>query len=266
MNDRIKKLSSWSMPIVIIAGILYLTISLINGKEIFTTSFINSGEMHFKQTKHYIASIFTDFYVFIMKSTIQENKTSSLETAVSTSTPTSTSQESRTSENRTLSPGTAVSTSTPISTSTLTSTSPLFTGKNQIKIYPSGGSVSSANFPDLSLQIIDTGILNGDVFTHATSIQSGQKAAVVFDVRNIGGSVSPEWNFSAEMPILNANFISETQSALAPGEGIRFTIAFNDLKNNATNTISFVVDPGKIVSNDPDRKNNTASTTLFRNY
>ncbi len=256
------------MPIVVIAGILYLTISLINGKEILTasfinntTSFINSGETQFKQTKNFLASIFTGFRVFITNSTIQKNETSSSAITTPTSTTTST-QTSTIQKNETSSSAITIPTPAPASTS------PIFTGKNQTKIYPSGGFIppTPASPPDLSLQIVDTGILNGDVFTYATSVQLGQKAAVVFDVRNIGGNVSPEWNFSAEIPTLSPNFISETQSALAPGEGIRFTIGFNDIKGSGTNTVSFVVDSSKIVSNDPNRTNNTASTTLFRNY
>ena len=269
MNDRIKKLSSWGMPIVIISGILYLTVSFINGDEIKMGS-----------PKSFLGSISTSVSLFFEKngSAAPRSQTtkeivpadSYVFTPTSTSpTPTSTSPTSTSQNNKISSSIIPAPTSTPQKNKTST----IFTGNVQKKTYPAGeltsspgGLASSTNFSDLSINIVDTGILNNDIFVHATSVQPGQKAAVVFDVKNIGGKASSEWIFSAQIPTPSANFTSETQAGLAPEEGIRFTMAFSNLLSSGTNNVSFTVDPSVRISSDPDRKNNAASTTLFRNY
>ena len=258
MNNRIKKLSSWSMPIAVISAVLYLTVSFINGDRIGSPQ---TYARQLKPVKPFLASLSNSISasVILLWEKIN-NATSPSQTGEGTApadsadsyvfTPTSTSQTNETFSPVTPAPNSYVS--APTSTNGGSST---------------GGFASSARFPDLAVQIVDTGILSGnDVFTHATSTQAGQRAAVVFDVKNIGGSVSPEWNFRAAIPTPDSNYTSLTQSALAPGEGIRFTMAFSNLGSNGTNTVSFVVDPNTKVTDDPDRNNNTTSTTLFRNY
>lgn len=243
------------MPIAVISAVLYLTVLFINGDR------IGSPQTYAKQlgpVKPFLASISSSISASVILLWEKINSATSPsqtggETAPADSyvfTPTSTSRTNEISSPVAPAPNSYVY----APTSTNSGASP-------------GGFASSARFPDLTVQIIDTGILSGsDIFTRATSTHAGQRAAVVFDVKNIGGKVSPEWNFRAAIPTPDSNYTSLTQSPLAPGEGIRFTMAFSNLGSNGTNTVSFVVDPNTKIPDDPDRNNNTASATLFRNY
>lgn len=270
MNDRIKKLYSWSFPIVVIAGVLYLTVSSINGDGVGNPQ---KYAAQLQPIKPFFASISSSISASV--SLLWEkinNATSPTQTAPEStsnnsniSIPTSTSQKNVSSSSGTSPVNSHVFIPPPVSQKGASSS--LVTGNASSKTYSGNGFTPSTHFPDLAIQIVDTGILSGnDIFTHATSVEPGQRGAVVFDVKNIGGSVSPEWNFSAKIPTPSADFTSETQFALAPGEGIRFTMAFSNLQSNGTNTVSFAVDPNTKIPNDPDRKNNTASATLFRDY
>lgn len=258
MEDRIKKLYSWSIPIVIIAAIVYLSISFMNGDGIGDPK---KYAVRFESLKFFFASVFVSLEkmstptspINIVPETDSQVFTSTL--ASSPTPPKNTSP----SENK--------SASSPVSPSS----PPVYgTGNNGgmfTEIPVSSSTPPSSGPPDLSVQIIDTGILSIDnIFSHATSVELGQKGAVVFEVKNIGGNVSPEWIFTAKIPIPDHDYTSLTQSTLAPGETIRFTMGFSNLEHTATNTVSFSVDPNIRVSNDPDRNNNNASTTLFRHY
>src|SRR3989344_2264362 len=241
MNDRIKKLSSWSMPIVIIAGLLYLSVSFINGDEI-----------KFGPVKPFLASISNSVSLFFEKiGGVAPNSQTAEETTPTDSnisTPTSTVQNNETSSSlEILAESSYALTPAQAPPTQKNGTSTVFTGNIERKTYSAGestttsrGIVSSGDFPDLSIQIVDMGILNSeDVFAHATSVQQGQKGAVVFDVKNIGGKASSEWIFSGQIPTPIGNFTSEEQIGLAPEEGIRFTMGFSNLINSGVNNVSF---------------------------
>ena len=257
MEDRLKKLYSWSVPIAVIMGILYLSISFMNGDGIGNPQ---KYAAQFKSLRPFFASI----------SPSLENIGASVSPARTVLETSSTNAHVFTSTST--HPDVSTPKSSPVSPPVSQPPSVSGTGINgsnssRTSSSPSGVASPPAGPPDLAVQIVDTGILSIDnIFTHATSVEPGKRGAVVFDVKNIGGSFSPQWIFSAKIPIPDSDYTSVTQSALAPGESIRFTMAFSNLNQNATNTVSFTVDPNIQVSNDPDRKNNNASTTLFRNY
>lgn len=257
MENRIKKLSSWAVPIIVIAGVLYLTVASIGGEienpQKYAAAQVSSLKPHFASISAAWGKILT---ILSPAQTVPEPPPESSEppadSSALVSTPSFQEQESASSspERKTAPPS-----------------PPAKTGAKKPPVFlNSRASSADTNVPDLAIEVIDTGILNGEVFTHATSVELGQRAAVVFDVKNIGKRISPEWNFSARIPTPAAEFTSETQSPLGPGDGIRFTMAFSNLERNGTNTISFTVDPNTKVLNDQSRSNNAASAMLYRNY
>ncbi|MBI2096980.1 MAG: hypothetical protein HYT40_02385 [Candidatus Sungbacteria bacterium] len=120
---------------------------------------------------------------------------------------------------------------------------------------------------DLTIQIVDVGIINEatGIFTHATSVNPNQRAGIVFDVTNIGGVPSQQWKFQAALPAAGGNFTSDTQDSIAAGARIRYTIGFRDLNHRGENTAVITIDPHQQIS-DVNRANNTASTTIVRDY
>lgn len=144
-------------------------------------------------------------------------------------------------------------------------------GEKKTTVYPiQGGSGSRAfdpnGYPDLAIEIIDIGILVGDTFIKSSSVGQGQRAAVMFSVKNLGTNITPDWKFKANLPTRNGEFTSETQTPLYPGDRIEFTIGFDNPANAGSNTVHLVVDPEGRIFKDPNRVNNYASAVIQRNY
>lgn len=144
-------------------------------------------------------------------------------------------------------------------------------GEKKTTVYPIQGSGGSRAFdpngyPDLAIEILDTGILLGDTFVKSSSVGQGQRAAVIFSVKNIGTNITPDWKFKANLPTANGEFTSETQTPIYPGDRIEFTIGFDNPNNQGANTVNLVVDPEGRIFKDPNRVNNYASVTIQRNY
>lgn len=133
--------------------------------------------------------------------------------------------------------------------------------------------------PDLMVRITDTGIIdrNTSRFTKTSYINSSDKVAVKFEVRNIGDNVSGIWNFTATLPSLSTpNYQSPNQISLKPGDRIEFTLSFDNpsiVYNNQYNTYAYYnynlpnslftvnVDPLNQV-NESVESNNTDSVTV----
>lgn len=143
-------------------------------------------------------------------------------------------------------------------------------GERKTTVYPiPGGGTRTFNpggFPDLAIEIIDTGILVGDTFIKSSTVGQGQRAAVMFSVKNIGTNITPDWKFKANLPTANGEFTSETQTPLYPGDRIEFTIGFDNPNNQGSNTVNLVVDPEGRIFKDPNRVNNYASVVINRAY
>ncbi|GEM_PF-3145946 len=147
---------------------------------------------------------------------------------------------------------------------------PLTPGEQKTTTYPVvvSGTVSLPNgIPDLSITIIDTGIINAaGNFIRATSTNSGEQTGVVFEVSNLGTAASGPWRFTAHLPTLAGDFTSELQDSLNPGEKIRYTIGFQLLRNQGQNSVSIDVDPTRQITQEVNRNNNTVATIVIRNY
>lgn len=130
-----------------------------------------------------------------------------------------------------------------------------------------GPTILPGGVPDLAVQIIESGIITeAGIFQSATSTGRGEQTGVVFEVKNMGTAVAGPWRFSAELPTTPGNFTSEIQEPLTPEEKIRYTIGFRLLRNEGPNFVRIIVDPSGTVIGDRERGNNSAATTVIRNY
>lgn len=131
--------------------------------------------------------------------------------------------------------------------------------------------INPSGVPDLRVEIMATGILattstSSAIFIPKTSAGEGERAAIVFDVKNGGDNVSGEWRFRAQLPVTNGDFLSDIQPSLAPGNGVRFTIGFESLNNSGANTAIITVDPESKIARDQNRTNNSANVVITRGY
>ena len=144
----------------------------------------------------------------------------------------------------------------------------LTAGKEKISARLVDGIVPSVGgAANLAIQIADVGIINETtgVFTHATSVSANQRAGIVFDIMNIGGVPSSQWRFRAALPAAGGDYLSDAQDPIAAGTKVRYTIGFKDLTKTGENAAAITIDPSQQIS-DADRANNTATTTIVRNY
>jgi len=250
MQTRIKKLSSWAVPVIAIGVVAIASVFLIGGQRM-SFGALNPGNYSFSFNLNALKPFFAS-----VSDSVQHFGSS-------VGSPQSPSQTS----NDTV-PSSDSGSNTPLGIDgQTTATAPLPSGNSPAANNNGNNAGTPATPPDLSIQIIDTGIIdNNNAFTHAVKVEAGQRGAVIFEVKNIGGSASGQWMFKGIIPISDSNYTSPMQESLARGEAIRFTMAFSNLKQQGNNTASFVVDPDNQVSADPNRTNNTVSAVLVRNY
>lgn len=257
MISRIKKLYTSIIPIAVIATILYFLVPFINN-----TNGLPKYSMPSELLRSALASV-SIFFNSFHRSAPPKTTVVATTTPITANTSTAANIPIVATTSNIL-PKTNVSTNIlqPIFDLPETITPPPFSNSSKI-----GATPATVGKPDLEIKILDVGILDSSsTFAHADSVKSGQKGAIVFDIKNIGTRVSSEWTFAAKIPSLDSDFKPESQSPLAPGEYTHFIMGFDNLANNATNTISIIADPDFKVSDDPNRKNNIASTTIFRDY
>lgn len=170
--------------------------------------------------------------------------------------------------NHTQGSGTTTSPSPTSSSSNEGGSGTLTPGPKTEKIFPTGSRIDPNGVPDLAIEIVDSGILlnagsSTETFVPKGVLSANDRAAVVFDVKNIGTNVSGAWHFTASLPIAGGDFTSDTEAPLAPGDKIRFTIGFDNIPIGSS-VAKFTVDPQNEVSRDIHRTNNSVSITLVR--
>lgn len=163
------------------------------------------------------------------------------------------------------------STNTQSSTGTNTNTSnPAVTTPStpQTNVYQFTGTSTPVSNPngtmDLRGKVIAVGIVDrttGD-FTASTSVTVSDRAAIRFEVENIGTKTTTPWSFNAVLPTLPFHvFQSGQQIPLAPGDKIEFTLGFDNIENQRTVNLTVNIDPTNQVY-DIDRSNNTLRQTI----
>ena len=143
-------------------------------------------------------------------------------------------------------------------------------GPETIKTYPiSNNSVAGKNGVDLSVSIIDVGIVSepSNTFKHATTTMAGnERSGIVFEVTNLGNAESGMWYFHASLPVPGGDYNSDRQDSIPAGGKVRYTIGFQGLINPWENKAVITVDPAQQLILDANRSNNTATAIIYRGY
>lgn len=124
--------------------------------------------------------------------------------------------------------------------------------------------------PDLAVTVLAVGYVDrlGETFTPSASIDENQRAAIRFEVRNVGDKLSGEWTFEAELPVKGRSGAftyepRENQRSLNPGERIEYTLGFDEIKDNdGVANMRIIVDPNERVA-ETNRTNNTATASIL---
>ncbi len=102
--------------------------------------------------------------------------------------------------------------------------------------------------PNLVVYPLAVGYIDADTnaFVATTSpLSPSQRVAVRFQVKNEGGTTTPQWRFAAVLPTVPpAIFRSPLQQPLAPGDRIEFTLAFDKVRSGTSSvSVRINVDP-----------------------
>ncbi|MBA3789527.1 hypothetical protein H0X32_04040 [Patescibacteria group bacterium] len=130
--------------------------------------------------------------------------------------------------------------------------------------YPSnnGGRGTRAPYglPDLATTIISVGYLanaSNDSFVAAPVIPVGARAAVRFTISNAGTNASGPWNFGARIPTQNGyTYNSPIEASLNPGDGVIFTLGFDQVPPGSNEPINILVDPNNLIQETNEANNN----------
>lgn len=107
--------------------------------------------------------------------------------------------------------------------------------------------------PDLVVRVLDTGVINKSTgaYVKTGSVYANDRAAIRFEVQNIGTGAANSWKFRAILPTLdlnNINYISDVQPPLLPGQKYIYTVGFENVRFLGNNTISIHVDSDNVVT------------------
>ena len=122
--------------------------------------------------------------------------------------------------------------------------------------------------PDLAVSILATGFVDPTTgaFTATNLITPEERAAVRFQVANIGTAPSGNWQFNAVVRELSQEiFTSPGEPSLNPGDKIVYTISYDDIApdNNNTSVSTFTVNINPNGSLQDANLGNDIATTQF---
>lgn len=136
-------------------------------------------------------------------------------------------------------------------------------GAYQIRSAPAAPALSG--LPDFVVDIGAIGYLattSAESFIASSTVPTGSRPAVKFTIKNIGGSPSGSWRWSASIPTQTAYiYQSQPQQPLAPGDSIDYTLGFDQSNKGADQTISITANFDHAVA-ESDANNNSASAKL----
>lgn len=120
----------------------------------------------------------------------------------------------------------------------------------QIVQIPGSGIATSGSNPngniDLTATILETGYINKDTlaFVAAKEVKPDQRAAIRFEIVNLGSKAAKDWTFAAVLPTFPGYiFQSNTQQTLMPGDRVQFTLGFDSIIKKTENEFIINVDP-----------------------
>lgn len=141
-------------------------------------------------------------------------------------------------------------------------------GNVTTSVHQIGGATTTNAFsglPDLVVSISSVGYLastTADSFVSASTMNSNNRPAVKFTIRNIGTNASGSWRFSASIPTLSSYiYQSPPQQSLNPGDSIDYTLGFDQPIAGVNKIISVTVNFDRAI-NETNVTNNSASASI----
>lgn len=118
---------------------------------------------------------------------------------------------------------------------------------------------------DLIVTVNAVGFLastTAESFVASSTVPTGSRPAIVFTIKNVGGTPTGVWRFSASIPTQTA-FIyqSAPQASLNPGDAIEYTLGFDQANRGADQTISITANFDEAVP-ESNMDNNSAATKV----
>lgn len=142
-------------------------------------------------------------------------------------------------------------------------------GNVTTSVHQIGGSATTTNtfsgLPDLVVSISSVGYLAStttDSFVATSTMQSNNRPAVKFTIRNVGTNVSGQWRFSASIPTRSSYlYQSSLQQSLSPGDSIDYTLGFDQPIAGSNKIISVTANFDNAVG-ESNMNNNSAATSI----
>ena len=141
------------------------------------------------------------------------------------------------------------------------------TGERTNSTYQIGGATTTtlSGLPDLVVNISSIGYLastTADSFVATSTIQSNNRPAVKFTIKNVGINSSGKWRFSAYIPTQSSYlYYSPFQQSLSPGDSIDYTLGFDQAIPGSDKIISVTANFDHAVT-ESSTNNNIASAQL----
>ena len=144
------------------------------------------------------------------------------------------------------------------------------TETNVISGNTGGGTPTSSSDPngvaDLVVSIIATGVV--DKTTNAFTprlVEENDRAAIRFQVENIGTKVSGAWSFIVDLPLSSGTYVyrpNELQTTLYPGERVEYTLGFDGIDRSTKSAKTVInIDTERAVV-ETNRANNVAESFI----
>ena len=162
------------------------------------------------------------------------------------------------------------SSSTTSTTATQSRTNPVKTtaGERTSSVYQIGGVTNTgvlSGLPDFVVSIDSVGYLastSADSFVATSTMQSSNRPAIKFTVKNIGTNKSGEWRFSASIPTQSSYlYYSPFQQSLNPGDSIDYTLGFDQPIAGSNKMISVTANFDHAIG-ESNTNNNSASASV----
>lgn len=116
--------------------------------------------------------------------------------------------------------------------------------------------------PDLAVRVLGYGLVNTrtGAFTEEDEIPydlpSGRRAAIQFEIINLGTKESGTWKFEVELPTSPSyTYDSDRQQSLFPGDKIVYTIGFDRVRNADEDDYTITADPDRDIAESNERNN-----------
>lgn len=145
---------------------------------------------------------------------------------------------------------------------------PKVAGEKTIGTYQmdgTAGTLSLSGLPDFIVTIKAVGYLattSAESFVATSTVPTGSRPAITFNIKNIGTNATGIWRFSASIPTQTAYiYQSQPQQSLNPGDRIDYTLGFDQATPGADKMISITANFDRAIS-ESNISNNSASTKI----